>query len=350
MRQVASRGPRPRQLRRVALLAGVLLAGTGCAAQTHTITVVPGTRPSTAMSPPSTPPATGASATTTASGGTTSQNLSIGGSTTLSGNGGETMKVSVIGVQDPASGGMLDQPDPGTRYVGVELAMANIGGVDYSDAPSNGAALIDSTGQQHDPVITSGGSCDSPGTLNIMPGNWERLCIPFELPEGTAPGLFQFTLSSGFAPQTAQWSLSSATAGAASSMSGSGGAAPASDPASVIRTHLQDINAGNYQAAFALMTSSYRAENPSWPSDRAAADPGIEIISIGTPSYGSGTARVPVDFFARDRHPSPGSDTRCREFQGTAALVEVAGSWRYSPAASQMTATDVPTSDPRCPS
>ncbi len=123
-----------------------------------------------------------------------------------------------------------------------------------------------------------------------------------------------------------------------------------SSPASVIQTHLEDINSGQYQSAFQLLTSSYQSANPSWPSDRATADPGIKLLSVGTPQYGSGGAQVPVDFYARDRNPSPGSDTQCREFQGTVTMVQESGSWRYDPSSSGLTSTVMPESDSNCPS
>ena len=56
-----------------------------------------------------------------------------------------------------------------------------------------------------------------------------------------------------------------------------------------------------------------------------------------------------VDFYARDRNPTPGSDTQCREFTGTANLISVGGAWRYNPVDNSLTATVVPTSDSHCP-
>jgi serine protease Do len=126
-------------------------------------------------------------------------------------------------------------------------------------------------------------------------------------------------------------------------------AAAPQDPASTLQSHLEDLGSGQYQAAFALMTSSYQARNPNWVSARAAADPQINIISVGTPQYGSGTAQVPVDFYARDTNPTSGSDTKCREFQGTAELVQQNGAWFYNPDGDQLTATVDPDSNPNCP-
>jgi hypothetical protein len=124
----------------------------------------------------------------------------------------------------------------------------------------------------------------------------------------------------------------------------------ADGPARVITRHLDDLHEGKYEAAFRLLVSSYEAQNPSWPVDRAAADPGITILSIGTSQFGSGAAQVPVDFYARDRNPSPGSDTQCRHFQGTVELVREFGHWRYSPGGSSLIPTVVPSSNPNCPS
>lgn len=122
-----------------------------------------------------------------------------------------------------------------------------------------------------------------------------------------------------------------------------------SGAASTLRTHLADLGSGHYQAAFGLMSPSYQSQNPSWAQDRSTADPGINVISVGQPQSVSGGARVPVDFYAQDRAPSPGSDTKCREFQGTASMIEQAGSWYYNPGANSLTTTVVPSSNPNCP-
>lgn len=121
-----------------------------------------------------------------------------------------------------------------------------------------------------------------------------------------------------------------------------------SGPAAVMREHLDDINSGNYQQAFALMSASYRAQNPSWLSNHTRANPGITVISVGQPSLSSKGAEVPVDFYARDRNPTSGSDTNCREFTGTVTVIQTHGVWRYDPAGT-LTSTIVPRRHPNCP-
>ena len=131
---------------------------------------------------------------------------------------------------------------------------------------------------------------------------------------------------------------------------GGGTTVAAAGPAGTLQSHLEDLGSGHYAAAFGLMTSSYQAENRDWVSARTAADPQINIISVGTPQYGDGLARVHVVFYARDSNPTPGSDTKCREFQGTAELVQQDGAWRYNPSGDVLSATVEPDSNHNCPS
>ena len=129
---------------------------------------------------------------------------------------------------------------------------------------------------------------------------------------------------------------------------GTGTTAAATGPADILQEHLSDLGSGQYQAAFELTSSAYQAQNPGWVQDRSTADPSVNIISIGAPQYGSGTAQVPVDFYARDANPTPGSDTKCREFRHRRAG---AGKRlrRYDPASNQLTATVQADSNANCP-
>lgn len=119
----------------------------------------------------------------------------------------------------------------------------------------------------------------------------------------------------------------------------------ASGPDETIREHLEDLQNGDYQGAFELMSARYRGENPSWPSVRGAADPTIHIVTVGSPDYRSGTAHVYVDFYAQDAHPTAGSDTYCREFKGTVELISEEGAWRYSPYGDNLRSQLQPNSD-----
>jgi hypothetical protein len=116
-----------------------------------------------------------------------------------------------------------------------------------------------------------------------------------------------------------------------------------------VQQHLEDIDSGKYQQAFQMMFASYQGGNPSWPSNRAAANPGINIISVGTATPSGQGDDVTVDFYARDRNLTPGSDTLCREFTGTVNVIKQGGTWKYNPSGNHLTAAVTPQSNKNCP-
>lgn len=123
--------------------------------------------------------------------------------------------------------------------------------------------------------------------------------------------------------------------------------APLPAPVRAIETHYHRLDRGDYEGAFAMFTAEYQAQNPSWAAYRRIADPMVHIVRVGRPQVSGGQARVPIVFYARDRHPSPGSDTICRRFSGTAELSLTSAGWRFDPAGTKYTATETPGS-PEC--
>lgn len=119
-------------------------------------------------------------------------------------------------------------------------------------------------------------------------------------------------------------------------------------PSLTIRRHLEDLNRRNYNGAFSLMSGAYRSQNPKWEATRSTAIPMVNIVDIGTPSYVAGSARVYVKFYARDRNPSEGSDTRCRRFEGIVELISERGAWRYEPKSDSLSAVVEPPGDSNC--
>jgi hypothetical protein len=104
------------------------------------------------------------------------------------------------------------------------------------------------------------------------------------------------------------------------------------------------VNTGHYRKAWAMETANEQSQEPSFISDKKAAQPMINVVSIGAPSSSSGSADVPIALYAQDRNPSPGSDTTCRYFQMTAHMVQNSnGSWSYDgPVAGTAQATAEP--------
>lgn len=144
--------------------------------------------------------------------GTTTQPASAktkpGGALVLHGASGELIRVRMLSIAN-VSGGDLDEPEPGKRFVGVRIKMTNVGKVNYSDSPSNGTELVLANNQQVDSTLLTDGSCsaDFGSGLKLSRGDSRVGCIPFEIPKHAKPRLFQMTLSSGFANQTGEWKL-----------------------------------------------------------------------------------------------------------------------------------------------
>ncbi len=187
------------------LIAALALTTAGCGGTKTIVETVTGSGSSTSGT--STGSGTGTSA--------TPRRASLGDSLTLTGNSGEQLAVTVQRIADPEPGGQFDQPDAGTRYIGVFVTLRNVGTVAYNDSPSNGATLISAAGQQANGTLISGGDCSNgfASSTKIEPGGFQTGCLPFQMPLGQAPATFQFALSSGFADKTGQWDVSGRSSG-----------------------------------------------------------------------------------------------------------------------------------------
>jgi Domain of unknown function (DUF4352) len=143
-------------------------------------------------------------------GGAKTQTATTGTAITLSGNNsGEQMSVTVTKVISNAQpGDEFSGPPTGDRLYAVQFRLRDTGSAAYSDAPSNGAAVVDSAGQSYQSELDTAAGCQSfPGSENIAPGAWGLGCIVFEVPESAKIVAVQFTLDSGMGPQTGQWNV-----------------------------------------------------------------------------------------------------------------------------------------------
>ncbi|MFB9527416.1 DUF4352 domain-containing protein [Nonomuraea roseola] len=100
------------------------------------------------------------------------------------------------------------KPKTGYRYAAVQVTLNPTGQAVYSDAPSNGARLIDSEGQQYDSTVSQVSEGPSlGGSVTVSPGDSRKGVIVFEVPEKAVLVKFQFALNSGFADQKGEWLL-----------------------------------------------------------------------------------------------------------------------------------------------
>ena len=138
------------------------------------------------------------------------QTATVGSAITLTGNdSGERMSVTVTKViSDAQPGDEFSSPPSGDRLYAVQFRLRDTGSAAYSDAPSNGAAVVDSAGQSYQSALDTASGCQSfPGSENIAPGASGLGCVVFEVPESAKIVAVQFTLDSGMGPQTGQWNV-----------------------------------------------------------------------------------------------------------------------------------------------
>ena len=122
---------------------------------------------------------------------------------------GERIAATVVRVVDPARPASdFDEPEAGTRVVGVRLKLVNTGSTVYSDSPVDGSVLVDKAGQSFTAELASiSAGASFPGSVKISPGSTRLGYVVFAVPNSSTVDSFQFTLDSGFADQTAEWSV-----------------------------------------------------------------------------------------------------------------------------------------------
>jgi hypothetical protein len=157
------------------------------------------------------------------------------------------------------------------------------------------------------------------------------------------------TLGAHDAASTSSSTTTSTTTGTTETPAGTHAPTGPLGPSSTLRAYFRELGSGHEQTAFAMMSMTYREQNQSWLSEREEAQPQVNVVSVGSAGYSSGNAGVPVEFFARDKFTSHGSDTLCRRFTGTVTMVHVNGQWQYEPDTSKLRAAVVPSNDPGCP-
>ncbi|WP_369274549.1 DUF4352 domain-containing protein [Streptomyces sp. R11] len=122
---------------------------------------------------------------------------------------GSGLDATVVKVVDNAkSGDEFFAPESGNRWIGVQFQLVNTGSKVYSDAPVNGAKIVDDQGQQFGPVladITAGPSMSS--DVRLKPGAKALGWVVFEVPKASKAATVTFGMDSGFAEQIGEWKL-----------------------------------------------------------------------------------------------------------------------------------------------
>jgi hypothetical protein len=117
----------------------------------------------------------------------------LGDTLTVKGQTKDVIAVTALKVQDPATG---YAPVAGKRVVGIFFKVKNVGKVKYKDFPS--ALLTTSDGESAHSAISTGGSCNSPGTITLRPGQSKSFCLPFQVPRKGKLKVLQYETDSGY--------------------------------------------------------------------------------------------------------------------------------------------------------
>jgi hypothetical protein len=139
----------------------------------------------------------------------------IGDSIRLAGSNSQ-MRVRVVDLLDPLPVGPADATlNPSARFVGVEIALRNVGQTNYAESPLADAMLVGGAKAPGgpprkilgEPVL--GGPCSRPFArhVKVAPGAERSGCLAFEVPAGKPPSVFQFALDSGFGDEVGMWTL-----------------------------------------------------------------------------------------------------------------------------------------------
>ncbi|MFI6511577.1 DUF4352 domain-containing protein [Streptosporangium sp. NPDC050855] len=110
-------------------------------------------------------------------------------------------------IDNATSSNQFLQPDPGTRYVAVELTLKNVGRQVYTDSPIMGADLIDTEGQQHRTTLMSDVKEGVPfgGSITVAVGDTRKGLIVFKVPANAKPAKLQFGVM--LSSEKGEWAL-----------------------------------------------------------------------------------------------------------------------------------------------
>lgn len=106
-----------------------------------------------------------------------------------------------------------------------------------------------------------------------------------------------------------------------------------STPTGVIRAHWNAISAGDFDAAFDLLSASYRAriDRSQWVADHENYSPRVYVRLVNfLQALRGGQAYVFADVFTRDTG-SLGDSSVCNRFAGKVRVIKRGDAWRYVP-------------------
>lgn len=132
----------------------------------------------------------------------------IGATLNVHDSSGNALAVTVTQVVDPATGvDQFNQPNPGDRFVAVEMTLSNQSAATISDDANGDTTVIGTDSQVYTADFDNVSECTNfgYGEFTLLAGSPSELgCVVFQLPNGVNVKQVQFSFDSAFL-DTAQW-------------------------------------------------------------------------------------------------------------------------------------------------
>jgi hypothetical protein len=125
------------------------------------------------------------------------------------GSGGDA-NVTLTQVIDPAAGAdQYTTPDPGKRFVGIEMTIANTGKATLTDDANSTTTVQGSDNQSYTADFSSISECTNfnNGEYTLAPGATVTGCVTFQVPTGVNVKQVQFQPGLGVGGVTGQWQV-----------------------------------------------------------------------------------------------------------------------------------------------
>lgn len=135
------------------------------------------------------------------------QTAKIGSTVNIGGSKG--LAVTLVKVIDPATGNPDDDstPDPGKRFIAIDLNIVNNGTASFQDDANNNVTLIGTDNQSYTADFDNVTECTnfSSGQYTLAAGESTTGCVVFQVPDGVNTAKVQFQTTSGLSSSTGEW-------------------------------------------------------------------------------------------------------------------------------------------------
>lgn len=128
------------------------------------------------------------------------------GSTVAVKGDNEDLNVQLAALMDPAPGSdEFTTPDPGKRFIGVKLVIADVGSKAVQDDANNDVSVVGSDNQTYSPDFADLAGCTNfnSGTFTLAPGATSTGCVTFDLPSTVK--VVKVAFSPPFSGNVSEW-------------------------------------------------------------------------------------------------------------------------------------------------